>query len=109
MGRQNRGIEMKNAILRLKLADVFVSAERKNTSGLEEFQSKLRELIGKAEAFIKKKKLETKRLDDVYCEKLEIANRDTYMKQFIFEFEGEYYFVKWGQLKWSEPIKIKTI
>jgi hypothetical protein len=49
-------------------------------------------------------------LNDVYIAKIEEANSYiVYLTQFIFEYKGECYYVKWEKLKWSEPIKIEVL
>lgn len=48
-------------------------------------------------------------LNEVYLEKIEIANKDVGICEFIFSFDNQKYLVTWQRgltLKWSEPIKI---
>jgi 5,10-methylenetetrahydrofolate reductase len=45
-------------------------------------------------------------LDEVYFEKIEIANKNEMLSQFIFKHEKLWYFVQWYKNKWSEPVKI---
>lgn len=48
-------------------------------------------------------------LDEIYSEKIELANKIGGVIQFVFEFEGDIYLVKWGKHKWSDPVKISKI
>ena len=44
-------------------------------------------------------------LDEVYLEKITLANKMKYFSRFIFEFQGKKYFVEWRKM-WSEPVEI---
>lgn len=48
-------------------------------------------------------------LDEVYSQKIELANQIKSILQFTFEFEGDIYLVKWGKHKWSDPVKLEKL
>jgi hypothetical protein len=48
-------------------------------------------------------------LDEVYSQKIELANKIQGIIQFTFEFERRLHLVKWDKHKWSDPIKIEKL
>jgi hypothetical protein len=51
--------------------------------------------------------IESPKLEDVYAEKIEIANKDNSFPRFIFTFENQKYLVELEHgHKWSNPVKI---
>ena len=49
-------------------------------------------------------------LNDVYTAKIEEVNSYIVcLTQFIFSYKGEWYYVKWEKLKWSDPVNIVVL
>ena len=48
-------------------------------------------------------------LNDVYLEKIELANKIQGIIQFVFDYKEDQYLVKWGKHKWSDPVKLETL
>ena len=48
-------------------------------------------------------------LNEVYYQKIELANKIRGLIQFTFEFENHLYLVRRGKYKWSDPIYLEKL